>query len=267
MKRELRVLLSALAVIAMTIALGLGTTASAKDDHGRVKVTPTDLHGWSCVPPTADTRAGGQAAFVVDPSAPAGRGALELTTDLTTTAKVQCLHSTATSLADITQLSYWTKQNFPPGPIADPAYQLAMCLNASTTTCGFSTLVFEPYQGGEGLVLPGVWQKWDVAAGLFWSTRTVACSNGTIVGTPGGPATYTLDAVKTACPDAFIFQFLVNVGTNNPGYNVETDLFNFNGTTYDFEPAKDCKKDDDKNEHDDNDSSKSHCDDGDDQDD
>lgn len=260
MNRQLRVLSSALALIAMTVALGLGNTAYAKDDHGRVKVTPTDLRGWSCVPPTADTRPGGQATFVADPSAPAGRGALELTTDLTATAKVQCAHLTATQLADVTRLSYWTKQNGPAGLVADPAYQLATCLNASPTTCGFTTLVFEPYQGGEGPVIPGVWQKWDVASGLFWSTHTVTCSNGVIAGTPsGGPAAYTLDQIKTACPNAFVFQVLVNVGSNNPGYDVETDLFDFNGTVYDFEPAKDCTNDDDKTAQDDSHSSTSRC--------
>ena len=40
------------------------------------------------------------------------------------------------------------------------------------------------------------------------------------------------------CPDAVVVQFGVNVGSNNPGYVVRTDLFNFNGTVYDFEPSK-----------------------------
>ncbi|HEX6062178.1 MAG TPA: hypothetical protein VF001_08915, partial [Candidatus Limnocylindria bacterium] len=195
------------------------------------------------------------------PTAPSGRGALQLTTDLTTTAKVQCEHATNTPLASITQLSYWTKQNPPTAPgIGDPAYQLATCLNGGTTaaTCGFTTLVFEPYQNPtQGLVLPSVWQRWDVVAGLFWSTRTVVCSNGTVLGTPGGPATYTLAQINSMCPQALVFQFLVNVGSNNPGYNVETDLFNFNGTVYDFEPVG-CGKD---NKGDDSDTSKGngHC--------
>ena len=38
------------------------------------------------------------------------------------------------------------------------------------------------------------------------------------------------------CPNAQVTGFGVNIGSNNPSYKVETDLFNFNGTTYDFEP-------------------------------
>jgi hypothetical protein len=32
-------------------------------------------------------------------------------------------------------------------------------------------------------------------------------------------------------------QYGVNIGSNNPGYIVRTDLFDFNGTVYDFEPG------------------------------
>jgi hypothetical protein len=39
------------------------------------------------------------------------------------------------------------------------------------------------------------------------------------------------------CPNAVTLAFGVNVGTYNPGYLVETDGVNFNGTTYDFEFA------------------------------
>jgi len=93
------------------------------------------------------------------------------------------------------------------------------------------------------------WQQWDVDAGLFWSTRTVTCSGGIIVGTPGGPATYTLAQISATCPEAVVAGFGVNIGSNNPGYDVETDLFQFNDTIYDFEPFRaattedDCKDD------------------------
>lgn len=208
-------------------------------------VTPTDTQGWS----TADTRPGGAVNFIVDATSPAPIGALQLTTDATTTAKAQYLHAANTPLANVTDLSYYTKQVSAPFPGADPSYQVIAFLNGTT---GFTTLVFEPYQNpgnnGNAVVLNNVWQKWDVDAGLFWSTRTVVCSNGTIVGTPGGPASYTLANIKTACPGAVVIGFGVNIGTNNPLYNVETDLFNFNGTTYDFEPFRVARtKDDCKN--------------------
>jgi len=225
-------------------AIGLGLTAFAAlvvsaMAASTVVVTPTNTQGWS----TADTRPGGAVNFVVDSTAPAGVGALQLTTDLTTTAKAQHMHAANTPLSGVTDLSYYTKQNSPSPIVADPSYQLVVCLTGAPTTTpppgtcpGFTTFVFEPYQGGLGAVVPNVWQQWDVDQGLFWSTRTVTCSNGIIAGTPGGPATYTLAQIKSMCPSAVVAGYGVNVGSNNPGYNVETDLFNFNGTTYDFEP-------------------------------
>jgi len=209
-----------------------------------IVVTPTNQQGWS----TADTRPGGMVNFVVDNTSPAPIGALQLTTDATTAAKAQYLHAANTSLADVTELSYYTKQVSAPFPGADPSYQVIANLLG---TSGFTTLVFEPYQNpgnnGNPTVINNVWQQWDVDAGLFWSTQTVTCSNGVIAGTPGGPATYTLADIKAACPGAVVIGFGVNIGTFNPLYNVETDLFNFNGTTYDFEPYRvatnkdDCK--------------------------
>jgi hypothetical protein len=37
------------------------------------------------------------------------------------------------------------------------------------------------------------------------------------------------------CPNAVVVGFGVNIGTNNPGYFVRTDGFDFNGTIYDFQ--------------------------------
>ena len=209
----------------------LSTAALAQQT---IVVSPMNQHGWY----QPDTRPGGNVSFVTDMTAPEGNGALELTTDPSLTAKAQYMHDTVTPLTDITELSYWTKQNLGSPPVADPSYQLATCTGGVVggMCMGFTTFVFEPYQGGEAAVAPGTWQQWDVDMGLFWSSRTVTCGVVPIPGTPGGPATYTLSAIQAACPNAVIVQFGVNIGTNNPMYNVETDLFDFNGTTYDFEP-------------------------------
>ncbi len=59
-----------------------------------VIVTPTNTQGWS----TADTRPGGAVNFVTDPTSPYPSGALQLITNLTTTAKAQYLHATNTPL-------------------------------------------------------------------------------------------------------------------------------------------------------------------------
>ncbi len=220
MKRISTVLVGVAVLAAMTMTAFAATT---------VVVTPTNTQGWS----TEDTRPGGAVNFVADASAPGGSGALQLTTDATTAAKAQFLHAANTALADVNELSYYTKQNSASFAGGAPSYQVVVFL---TGTAGFSTLVFEPYQNPlQGPVVTNVWQQWDVDAGLFWSTRTVTCPNGTVLGTPGGPATYTLSAIQALCPNAVVIGFGVNIGTFNPGYDVETDLFNFNGTTYDFE--------------------------------
>ena len=232
-----RILFSVAGTAVMALAMPLTAMAA-----NTVVVTPTNEQGWSI----ADTRPGGAINFVADSTAPAGSGALQLTTDATTTAKAQYLHAASDTLASVNDFSYYTKQNSAPFSGAAPSYQIPVFLNG---TAGFTTLVFEPYQNPlEGAVTPGVWQKWDVANGLFWSSRTVACSNGTVVGTPGGPASYTLSQIRSLCPSAVTLGFGVNIGSNNPSYNVEADLVTYNGTTYNFEPtlspsSKDACKD------------------------
>jgi len=236
-----------LAITALTVisaAMFLFVTAAAVNTI--VVVTPTNQQGWS----TADTRPGGAVNFVVDASAPAGNGALQLTTDATTAAKAQYMHATNTPLANVTDLSYYTKQVSGP-PVADPSYQLPVCLGGfndpqtpmNPTGCtGFTTFVFEPYQNN-GLsapfpvIVPGTWQQWDVDAGQFWSSRTVNAGGSCVVAAgSGGPPFYSLATLQGMCPSAVVVGFGVNIGTFNPSYDVYTDLVTFNSTTYDFEP-------------------------------
>jgi hypothetical protein len=221
-----------LAAVMTAVALFVGVAAFAAST---VVVTPVNQQGWTGTPPGADTRPGGTVGFVTDNTAPGGTGALQLTTNATTTAKAQYMHTTSTPLADVTNLSYYTKQISANVPEGDPSYQLVVCLNGvSGTTCnGFATLVYEPYWNGG--VVNGAWQFWDVDAGQFWSSKTVTCSNGGVVNGAGGPPLYTLSNINAMCPNAVVVGFGVNVGSNNPSYNVYTDLLTFNDTTYDFE--------------------------------
>jgi hypothetical protein len=220
-----------LASAAAGALIGLGSLAMlpvAAASENITDVTPADPHGWS----VADTRPGGTVSFVLDPAAPRGNGVLELITNNSGAAKAQYLHDANTPLANVTALSYYTKR-VSGSPIADPAYQLVTYL---TGTSGFTTLVFEPYQNPAMGPISSGWQKWNVYPnGRFWSTRTVPCSNGTITGSPGGPAIYTVAQVNAMCPSAMVIGYGVNIGTNNPGYTVRTDLFDFNGRIYNFE--------------------------------
>jgi len=210
---------------AVLASLAVGVTAAAAATT--VVVTPSSPQGWS----TADTLPGGAVNFITDPSEQMGLGALQLTTDATNAAKAQYMHPASTPLRSVTELGYWTKQNSASAAVGDPSYQLPVQL---ILTGGSTTLVYEPYWNGA--VTPGVWQQWDVGSGLFWSSKTVECPNGTITAGAGGPPLYTLEQVESICPDAIVVGFGVDVGTYNPSYDVETDLVDFAGTTYDFEP-------------------------------
>jgi hypothetical protein len=206
-----------------------------------VVVTPTDTQGWS----TADTRPGGAVNFVADATSPFPDEALQLTTNASTTAKAQYLHGATTTLANVTDLSYYTKNVSGPD-FAAPSYQLIVLLNG--TSSGFTTLVFEPYQNGT--VATGTWQFWDVDAGQFWSSRSFTDGTCSVTAGAGGAPFYTLLGLQAACPNATVVGFGVNIGSNNPSYDVYTDGVTFNDTTYDFElsvpptgpqTADDCK--------------------------
>ncbi len=196
----------------------------------RIVVTPTNTFGWS----TADTRPGGATNFLADATGPAGTAALNLTTTSSTAAKAQYMHATSTPLADVTELSYFTKQNSAAFPQGAVSYQLGVYLNG--TPGSFTTLVYEPYNNFPSPIVNGVWQLWDVDAGGYWSSRAVNAGGSCVtVAGGGGPNAHTLSQLKTDCPNAVVVSFGVNIGSNNPNYNVETDLVNFNGTEYDFE--------------------------------
>jgi Protein of unknown function (DUF1565) len=200
----------------------------------RIVVTPTNTFGWS----TADTRPGGAVNFIADATTPAGTAALNLTTTSSTTAKAQYIHAASTPLANVNELSYFTKQNSTPLPFTQAAasYQLSLFLDG--TPASFTTLVYEPYNNFPSPVVNGTWQLWDVDGGTFWSSRTFtgvgSCS---VAAGFGGNSIYTISQLKADCPNAVVVAFGINIGSNNPSYDVETDLVNFNGTEYDFEQA------------------------------
>lgn len=226
MRRTLSVVGGALLALS---TLGVALVSAAGNT---VVVTPSNTQGWS----TVETRIGGNVTYVTDtsPGAPYPSGALQLTTDSTNAAKAQYMHSANLPLSSVTELSYWTKQQSGPA-VADPSYQVTVCLGGvvAGNCVGYLNLVFEPYWNGT--VLPGAWQHWDVDAGQFWSSGAYSSGACSVMNGAGGPPFYTLAALQTACPNAVVVGFGVNVGTYNPNYVVLTDGVNFNGTTYDFQ--------------------------------
>ena len=182
---------------------------------------------------------GGAVTFVTDAEAPAGTGALRLTTNNTNEAYAEYLKETNTPLAQINQLSYYSKQNSGSPSYAGASFALGVDLDGSAngSTQGFTYLVYEPYLQTQAIV-PGVFQYQDVVNGRLYSTGTVTCSNGTIQSGAGGTEPfYTLAQIQQTCPEAVVSIFGVFIGTYNANYDVEVDKLNFNGTTYDFEPS------------------------------
>lgn len=221
----------AIALIAVLTAMTIsfGAMAAAKQT---VVVTPTNERGFA-----AYAESGGTVSFVIDSQAPGGTGALRLTTDGTNESLAQYTRETKTPLASVRELSYYTKQNSgPENAAANFALGVDLDGTANGTDTGFTFLIYEPYLQ-EQPIIPGVFQFQDVDQGRIYSTSTVACSNGTIQGAPGGFGQfYTLAEVNQICPEAVVTLFGVFIGSYNPNYDVEVDLLNFNGTTYDFEP-------------------------------
>lgn len=239
-RRPLAVL--GLLIFALLASAGIAAAAST------VVVTQYSLT-WA----NMDTRPGGASLITSTYGAPGGlgMGALELTTNATTTAKADYWTFThaGTPLANVTDLAYWTYQA-PAVPlakrgIAAVSYQFQINVNGSVTpgAPGFATLVFEPYQSGiagNPPIVNSVWQSWDVDSGKFWSTAEHSVGTCILKRGFGGPPFYTLATLRTICPDAVILGVGVNIGSNNPSYTVATDGVRFNGTTYDFELAAAC---------------------------
>jgi hypothetical protein len=231
-KRIMKTRTSLSALLAAVIFMAASSAAA----QNYVVVAPGQEQGWT----DSESTAGGDVTFVSDADAPRGAGALQLTTDATTTAKASYLHTADIALANVTDLAYSTKQVSASFPQGSASYQLIVCLDGATDTAcnGFTTLVFEPYQNPtQGAVLPGVWQDWDVDAGQFWSTRTYDGAGACDVTAGGGGAPfYTLAGLQAVCPNADVVGFGVNVGSNNPDYQIRVDTVQFNDTIYDFEP-------------------------------
>lgn len=227
-----------LAGLALSVVTAVTLSAMSTAAQQTVYVTPDNQQGWS----TADTRPGGNVEFIQDNTlANGGVGVLNLTTTNDPAAKAQYMRAESIPLDDLTEVSYWTKQNGGPA-FAAPAFNIPVCLGGFTTPTstnptgcvGFTTLVYEPYQNGT--VVPNTWQQWDVDAGQLWSTRNYSSGTCMVTAGGGGAPFYTLSTLAATCPDAVVAGYGVNIGTNNPGYDVSTDLIKINNTTYNFEP-------------------------------
>ncbi len=243
-----------LSLLAFVVSFLFVTSSFAQDDPETLVVTSVNTRGWTTAAPLADNRAGGSVDFVVDNSAPLGAGALSLTTDGSGlpgagTAKAQYMHAADTALSDVTTLGYSTKTNSANFNNGAASYQLGLCLGGvvAGNCVGFTTMVYEPYNNGYNITM-GQWAEYDVDAGTMWSSRDYSSGTCVVQRGFGGPPFYSLSTLKANCPVARVVAYGINVGSNNPNYNTETDKFVFQNTTYDFEKyntpsnMEDCKK-------------------------
>ena len=145
-----------------------------------------------------------------------------------------------TLVSAISALGFSSKTIAGQAGVAAPSYQLGIDVDGTLgDNAGFTTMVYEPYWNGT--VATGVWQTWDVAAGQFWSSKTV----GGFTAGAGGPPLYTLADIKAMAPNAVVVSVGVNIGSYNPSYTVLADALVFNDVTYDFDlrvfVKDDCK--------------------------
>ncbi|MDB5186795.1 MAG: hypothetical protein JWM07_267 [Candidatus Saccharibacteria bacterium] len=216
------------------VLVGLFFSLSVRADGMQVIVKATDVKGWY----PGDIKEGGAVTYFGDSTSPYPTGVLALTTDATPGAKAQYLKSANIPLAQVTDLSYYTKNVSGPAN-AGVSYQLNINLHGIPDWT--TAFVFDPSSNGQ--VVAGQWQKWDVYNGRFWSNDSVPPI--VVIGAGNEPF-YTLNELKAAYPDAIVHSFGVYAGTFNPDYNVGTskqnlnllaDGITFNGVNYDFEAA------------------------------
>lgn len=216
------------------VLVGLFFSLSVRADGTRVVVKGDDAKGWYA----GDVRPGGAVSYFGDSTSPFPTGVLALTTDATEDAKAQYLKLANIPLAQVTDLSYYTKHVAGPASAA-VSYQLN--INLYGIPDWTTAFVFDPASNGQ--VVHDAWQKWDVYNGRFWANDSVPPI--VVIGAGNEPF-YTLNELKAAYPDAIVHSFGVYAGTFNPDYNVgtskqnlmlETDGITFNESTYDFEAA------------------------------
>ena len=142
-------------------------------------------------------------------------------------------------VASINELSYSTKQNSASFAQGDAVVPLTLSRRPNWHDLRRLhdlrlRALREPAQGP---VVADLWQSWDVDAGLMWSSRTYT-GTARVCGGRRSRRRSVLHAagLKTMCPTpSTVVGFGVNVGSNNPSWDVEADFVNFNGTKYDFE--------------------------------
>jgi hypothetical protein len=243
------------------VVLGLVFAAPAAADT-TVTVSPAGLGPWQSVVSDSHgnfvTNTDATVSWGVNPpGAPFGTGSVTLDTGTNHGDSAPQLVDQAlagTQLAAIKTLSYSTLGTLIAGPtLAGQLPYLVLTLDLNNDGVEDDSIVFEPiYQHGyrsdlpdQGPIQVGAWQRWDAAAGGWWSF------SGNLAGASPGFGVKSLKQILAAAPDARIVQantipaggLRVVIGVRNApdhlvgsvdGLTIDTGT---GATTYDFEPG------------------------------
>jgi hypothetical protein len=244
---------------AAVLSIVLASSASADTN---VVVSPAGLGPWQSVVSDSTgnfvTNTDATVSWGVNPpGAPVGTGSVTLDTGTNHGDSAPQLVNQAlagTQLAALKTLSYSTLGSLIAGPtLSGQLPYLVLTIDTNNDGAEDDSLVFEPlYQHGyrsdipdQGAIQTGVWQRWDAAAGGWWSF------SGTLAGASPGFGVKTLAEILKAAPDARIVQanttppggLRVVIGVRNvPDHLVgSVDALSVDTgtgvTTYDFEPG------------------------------
>jgi hypothetical protein len=188
-----------------------------------------------------DTRANGKVtvdAVLGAPSAFGCTAAHFVTGDMTSSpsqdkAQLNSFALTGTPLSTITTVSYWAYRS----SLSTGGAPIDLSLNVAITgpAMPYTTLVYEPYNqsGGTAAIMNDVWQAWNATAtttgdGVWW-TNKIANPN---PGSQANPQPWA--AFQALYPNALVFSYGFNIGSNNPDMIVGGDGLVFGATTTDF---------------------------------
>lgn len=205
---------SATRLVAALLLAGGGVLVAA-GAAAATSLTPATYTGGGCPEvvhtSTADVTktAGGKAS--IDPA-----GGLVFETTVVEDA-VSWKHTLAgpVPMGAVDKMRYTTRKldNGATNAAALPAYRVFLVDTNGANSA--TTLVYEPYYQIVGNPALNVTETWDVKAGKFWSTKTIAG----ITAEPGGSyaGNKTWAEIKTANPNAKVVAFSVGQGTYNAG--------------------------------------------------
>ena len=208
------------------------TVTTIQTNNPGTAATAYPATGWW----SDDTRANGMVAVDAVLGAPSGFGCTSahfVTGDMTASpsqdkAQLNSFALTGTPLSTITTISYWSYRS----SMSTGGAPVDLSLNVAITgpNMPYTTLVYEPYNqsGGVSAIVNDTWQPWSASDGVWW-TNKIANPN---PGSQANPQPWT--AFLALYPDALVFSYGFDIGSNNPDMIVGGDGLVFGTTVTDF---------------------------------